>query len=81
MEKQYTISSNFIWVLKVLDSCTNHSQIESCEELFEIFITNYKDYLISYDRTLSYEKTLRDEFQYYKNKKYDSLVVKEEYLF
>lgn len=78
MEKQYTISSDFTWVLKVLDSCTSHLHIESCEKLFENFISNYKDYLLSYDRTLSYEKTLRDEYQYYKEKKYDSLVVKKE---
>ena len=34
--------NQFSWVMKVLDSCQNNSQVETSEKLFELYLKNWK---------------------------------------
>jgi hypothetical protein len=41
--------SDYSWVVKVLESCNNEKQVESCENLFTLFLKKWTDE-ISWER-------------------------------
>jgi hypothetical protein len=79
MEK-YTFTSDYRWVIKVLDSSENLIQIETSRNLLEALISKYKDYLTDCGKDCLHEDMIREEFEYYLDKKLDSLMaLSEEY--
>lgn len=77
MEK-YTFTSDYRWVIRVLDSSENLLQVETCRNLLEVLINKYKDYLTECGQDCLHENIIREEFEYYIDKKIDSLQALEE---
>lgn len=60
----------FDWILKVLESCCNESQIRTTENLYKNFIKKWE-----YDFSSEKIKILDNSFQSWKTKKFRKLLI------
>lgn len=60
----------FDWILKVLESCCNESQIHTTENLYKNFIKKWE-----YDFSSEKIKILDNSFQNWKTKKFRKLLI------
>lgn len=60
----------FDWILKVLESCCNESQIRTTENLYKNFIKKWE-----YDFSSEKIKILDNSFQNWKTKKFRKLLI------
>lgn len=52
------IQKDYVWTLKVLDSCTSIGQISTTEKVFENFLKKWID-IISDERSMSFENNFK----------------------
>lgn len=64
--------SEFSWVIKVLESCEFESQIESCDNLFRLFLNKWDD-------DISWERKTQLESSFEKVKNVKISIIKKKY--
>jgi hypothetical protein len=71
--------NHFSWVMKVLHSCQNNSQVETSEKLFELYLKMWKTNMSknSYDKVIShFEKEKKSKLSFVNKKKKTSYFSK-----
>jgi len=71
--------NHFSWVMKVLDSCKNESQVKTSEKLFELYLKMWKKTMSksSYENVTShFEKEKKNKLSFVNKKKKESYFSK-----
>jgi len=71
MESNFT--KEFLWVVSVLNSCTNDHHIQSTKRLFDNLLSKHTNTISFEDQDYLYHEMIKEEFQRSLDKKTQSL--------